>query len=192
MHTLSTNLPVHILLTPISPRFPALHRISRVLLLLLLSANALLRRAPRARRSETANTRLRNRLPVSDVLGRLLAPLGLLLCGGFRLHIDGGFGLAQLAAGLLVGGCVCVLALVPGEGNGVSVSLRKGFWVYVLRGYAYWVCSPPISVSIRLEDILLLSCFGGVVWELEFVWIKSREIEVPSKDVGNCGCWEKC
>ena len=38
-------------------------------------------------------------------------------------------------------------------------------------------------MSIRLEDILLLGCFGGVVWELEFVWIKSREIEVPSKDV---------
>jgi hypothetical protein len=84
------------------------------LLLLLLSANALLRRAPRARRSETADARLRDRLPVSDVLGRLLAPLGLLLRGGVGLHVDRGFGLAQLAAGLLVGDCVCVFALVSG------------------------------------------------------------------------------
>ena len=125
MHTLSTNLPVHILLTPISPRLPALHRIGRVLLLLLLSANALLRRAPRARRSETTDTRLRNRLPVSDVLGRLLAPLCLLLRGGFGLLVDGGFGLAQLAAGLLVGDCVCVLALVSGRGDGMSVFCER-------------------------------------------------------------------
>jgi hypothetical protein len=38
-------------------------------------------------------------------------------------------------------------------------------------------------VSIRLEDILLLSCFGAVVWELEFVWIKACEIEVSRKGV---------
>lgn len=114
LHILSTNLPVHILLAPIPLRFPALHRIL-ILLLLLLLANALLRRAPQAPRSETTNTLLRDRLTVSDVLGRLLALLCLFLRGGFGFHVDGGFGLAQLAAGLLVGDCVCVFAFVSAE-----------------------------------------------------------------------------
>jgi hypothetical protein len=114
-HPLSTNLTVHILLATIALRLPALHGIGRVLLLLL--ANALLRRASQASRSETANTLLRNRLAVSDILGRLLALRCLLLCSGFGFHVDGSFGLAQLAAGRLGGDCVCVLALVPWEGD---------------------------------------------------------------------------
>ena len=83
-------------------------------MLLLLPAIALLGRAARARRGETTNTRLRNALAVSDILSRLIAPLCLLLGGSFGLHINGGLGLAQLAAGLLVRDGVGVFALVSG------------------------------------------------------------------------------
>ena len=114
-HPLSTNLTVHILLATIALRLPALHGIGRVLLLLL--ANALLRRAPQAPGSETTNTLLRNRLAVSDVLGRLIALLCLFIRGRFGFHVDGGLGLAQLAAGLLVWDCVCVFAFVSAGGG---------------------------------------------------------------------------
>lgn len=163
MHVLSTNLPVHILLTPISPRFPALHRISRVLLLLLLSANALLRRAPRARRSETTDARLRNRLPVSDVLGRLLAPLCLLLRGGFGLLVDGGFGLAQLAAGLLVGDCVCVLAFVSWEEMGVSYFAYLFLRVRLMRSRVLGLLAANLGVhQVRRHFVVELLWWCGM------------------------------
>jgi hypothetical protein len=114
---LSTDLPVHVLFATISLSLPALHSVGTVRRLVLLSAIALLSRTSRACCRETTHARLGNALAISDILCGLLSPLGLRLCCGFGLDVDGCLRLAHLAARFLLRDYVVVLTLVPARHN---------------------------------------------------------------------------